>query len=184
MSIQKSSRARGITPSRRTAIAAGIVGLLLAAGLSVAFASMASGENHGRSSMTTTPQPIDPALQAARDAAAETVRQTMPLANSAAGVASATSIATLQADVAALDTASRIGSELELLQASEHVQESLLALATSAADNCEARLAAGAGGEAWAAAASDDCVAVRTAVLQGGDLVGSVTGLIAVGAPA
>lgn len=181
MSIQSSKRTRALTPLQRIAIAVGVVGLLLAGGLGVAFASVASGEGRAPSSTAPTPQPVDPALQAARDAAAETVRQTLPLANSASGVASADSIATMQADVAALDTASRIGSELELTQASVDVQASLLGLATSAADTCEARLAAGAGGEAWAAAASDDCAAVRAAVQQSGDLVGAVAGLIAAG---
>jgi hypothetical protein len=183
MSIQSSKRTRALTPLHRIAIAAGVAGLLLAGGLGVVFASVASGENHTQSltAETPTPEPVDPALQAARDAAAETVRQALPLANSASGVASPESIATMQADVAALDTASRIGSELELTQASVDAQASLLALATSAADTCEARLAAGVGGAVWAAAASDDCAAVRAAVQQGGDLVGSVAGLIAVG---
>ena len=186
MSIQSSKRTRRLTQLQRIVIAAGVVVLLLVGGLSVAFAAMASGESRVQPSTTATPtpKPVDPALQAARDAAAETVRQTLPLANSASGVASADSIATMQADVAALDTASRIGSELELTQANVDVQASLLALATSAAETCEARLAGGTGGEAWAAEASDDCAAVRAALQPGGDLVGSVAGLVAVGPPA
>lgn len=178
----------------RVVVVAAILAILVGAGVAVAVTSMSADAQHGQSTPRPTPSvepveavevvvPVDPQLAAARTEAATTVERVLPLANNAAGLASADSIAALQRDVAGLDTASRVGSQPDLDAAGSAVQASLAAFGTSAAETCEAQLAAGAGGAPWAAEATDPCAAVRGALDASADVVPALTELEAVGAP-
>ena len=191
MSFYRSRReSRSVTV--RVVVVAAILAILVGAGVAVAVTSMSADAQHGQSTPRPTPgvepveavDPVDPQLAAARAEAATTVARVLPIANNAAGMASADSIAALQRDVAGLDTASRVGSQPDLDAAGSAVQASLAAFGSSAAETCEARLAAGAGGAQWAAEATDPCAAVRGALDASADVVPALTELEAVGVPA
>ena len=185
MSFEQSRRRSGAA-SVRVVIVAALFAVLVAAGIVVAVTSMSADAQHARSTPSPTPsvEPVDPQLAAARAEAATTVERLLPIANNAAGMASADSIAALQRDVAGLDTASRVGSQLDLDAAGAAVQASLAAFGTSAAETCESQLAAGAGGTEWAVEATDPCAAVRAALSANADVVPALTALEAVGVPA
>ena len=182
MSFEESHR-RGRSGSVRVIVVAAVLAVLVGAGVAVGVTSMTAGAQHARSTPTPTVEPVDPRLAAARAEAATTVERLLPIANNAAGMASADSIAALQRDVAGLDTASRVGSQPELDAAGSAVQASLAAFGTSAAETCEAQLAAGAGGAEWAAEATAPCAAVRTALSAATDVVAPLAELEAVGRP-
>ncbi|KQP57827.1 hypothetical protein [Agreia sp. Leaf283] len=191
MSFHRSRReSRSVTV--RVVVVAAILAILVGAGVAVAVTSMSVDAQHDPTTLRPTPgveaveavdPPVDPQLAAARAEAATTVGRVLPIANNAAGLASAESIAALQRDVAGLDTASRVGSQSDLDAAGFAVQASLAAFGTSAAETCEAQLAAGAGGAPWAAEATDPCAAVRGALDASADVVPALTELEAVGAP-
>ena len=180
------SRRKGRSVTVRVVVVAAILAILVGAGIAVAVTSMSADAQRAQSTSRPTPsvEPVDPQLAAARAEAATTVERVLPIANNAAGMASADSIAALQRDVAGLDTASRVGSQPDLDATGSAVQASLAAFGTSAAETCEARLAAGAGGAPWAAEATDPCAAVRGALDASADVVPALTELEAVGVPA
>ncbi|MDN4641688.1 hypothetical protein QCD70_15660 [Agreia sp. PsM10] len=185
MSFDESRRTKRWARVRVAVVAAFLV-VLVGAGIAVAVTSMSAGAQTARSTQRPIPgvEPVDPQLAAARAEAATTVKRLLPIANNAAGMASADSIAALQRDAAGLDTASRVGSQLDLDAAGAALQASLSAFSTSAAETCESQLAAGAGGAEWAAEVTEPCAAVRGAVSAGSDVVPALTALEAVGVPA
>jgi hypothetical protein len=175
----QSTRSRAV----RTIVVGAVLAVLIGAGIAVALSSAAAGEQPNPSVAERSVEAVSPQLGAAREAAAATVDVLLPIANKAAGIASVETVAALQLDVAGLDTASRFGSTTDLDAAAAEVRASLAAFATSAAETCEAHLAAGAGGTEWVAEVTDDCAAVRAALTADTDVVQALTELEAVGAP-